>query len=462
MLKTTPKKAAGSSGITYHMTQHLPPNTITAITHIYNAQLASGYFPELFKTATATLIPKPNKTNTNPLNYRPISLLEIFGKTFERIINRRLRTYLETEDLLSQKHFGFRPQRSTQSALNVITDYLYITKNRRLKTALITKDITKAFDTVWHEGLKYKLCTQFNFPIIIQRLLCHYLSDRKMRIKFKDKFSDYFVLRAGVPQGSVLAPTLFILYTNDLPDPTRPLSITIQYADDVTQLISAYNYRHLHLHAQQELDQVTEWEHKWRIQTNKTKAQLTYFPPHHRDINIQLDTFTAPAHYIPKTNTNKVLGLNYDNILHIHKHTQHKAAYANTCLQQLYRFRSTTPKTKLHLYKALILPHLTYSPLTLSLAYTTNIRKLQVIQNKALRFVYNIHYTEHRTNKSLHEQAHIPPLNIRWRHMIDNQLDRLRDELPYWYDFMTNLTGRFGPRINLFNIVDSPFPDEQY
>ena len=96
LLKHVRKKAPGSSGITYHLIHHLPPNTIKAITHLYNAQLASGYFPELFKTATATLIPKPNKDNSNPLNYRPISLLEILGKTFERIINTRLRTYLET------------------------------------------------------------------------------------------------------------------------------------------------------------------------------------------------------------------------------------------------------------------------------------------------------------------------------------------------------------------------------
>ena len=279
------------------MIQHLPRNTIIAITHLYNAQLASGYFPELFKSATATLIPKPNKDNTHPLNYTPISLLEILGKTFERIINTRLRTHLETEELLSQKHFEFRQQRSTQSALNVITNYLYISKSRRLKTTLITKDVQKAFDSVWHGGLKYKICTQFRFPSIIQRLLCDYLSHRKLRIKFQNCFSDYFELRAGVPQGSVLAPTLFILYTNDLPDPIRPLSLILQYADDTTQLVSARTNRNLDIHIQQELDRVTEWEHRWRIQVNKNKTHITYFPPTRRDTNIQIDTFTVPPHY---------------------------------------------------------------------------------------------------------------------------------------------------------------------
>ena len=260
----------------------------------------------------------------------------------------------------------------------------------------------------------------------------------------------------------MLAPTLFILYTNDLPDPLHPMSLTLQYADDVTQLITANNYSLLHRHIQQELDRVTVWEHRWRIKANTSKCHITYFPSSHRTQPVKLDSYTTPTSYIPVANTNKVLGVNYDSILHIHLHIRTKAAYANTCLKQLYRFRTATPKMKLHLYKTLVLPHLTHSPLTLSLAYTTNIRKLQVIQNKALRFILNTHYTEHRTNRSLHEQVNIPPLNIRWRLLIDNQLTLLRDELPHWCDFLTDLTGRFGARIDLFHTIDAPYPNEIY
>ena len=198
-----------------------------------------------------------------------------------------------------------------------------------------------------------------------------------------------------------LAPTLYLLYTNDLRDPIRPLSLTLQYADDVTQLISANNYYLLYRHTQQELDRVTVWQHKWRIQANTNKCHITYFPCAHRAQPVRLDTYTTPARYIPVSNTSKVLGVTYDNILHIHYHTQQKAACAHTCLKQLYRFHSTSPKMKLHLYKTLVVPHLTYSPLTPSLAYTTNIRTLQVVQNNALRFIFNTHYTEYRNKRVL-------------------------------------------------------------
>ena len=281
-----------------------------------------------------------------------------------------------------------------------------------------------------------------------------------MRIKFKNYFSNHFSLGAGVPQGSVLAPTLFILYTNDLPDPVHPLSLTIQYADDVTQLISAPTYNTLARLAQQELDRVTEWEHKWRIQANKNKSHTTYFPHTIRHTPLQLDSFTQPPHQIPTTRTNRVLGLNYDSALHIHRHIEQKVAIAQTNLRQLYRFRYASHKTKLHLYKTLVLPHLTYSPLTLTLAYPTNRRKLQIVQNKALRLIYNIHWTQYRTNKSLHEEARLPPLNIRWRHMIDIQLTNMTFNLPYWDQFLQDLTD--GRDINLFSVVDTPYPDDQY
>ncbi|ROT79048.1 putative reverse transcriptase [Penaeus vannamei] len=128
--------------------------------------------------------PDPHKDLTDPKSYRPISLLETLGKTFERIINTRLRWYLEDHNLLSHKQFGFRSHHSTHDALNIITNYIHNTKERRLKTVFVTKDVERAFDTVWHAGLKYKLCTKFNFPPLIKKLLCNFLDDRKLKLKF--------------------------------------------------------------------------------------------------------------------------------------------------------------------------------------------------------------------------------------------------------------------------------------
>ena len=463
LLHKTPKRAPGISGISHHMTKHLPPPIINAITSLYNASLATGYFPKIFKTATTIMIPKPQKDPHNPANYRPISLLEILGKTFERINNKRLRLFLEDEDLLNDKHFGFRPLRSTQDILNITTNYLHINKHTKQKTALLTKDVQRAFDTVWHVGLKYKICNQFNLPIITQKLLCNYLDDRRTKIKFQNHFSNYFNLNAGVPQGSVLAPTLFIIFTNDLPNPIYNDTLTLQYADDVTLLTRSPTLDRLTTKTENELEQITTWEHRWRIITHPQKSLLTYFytknrPPRPIYPNRNL------RQPIPIKTTNKVLGITYDNYLRIHTHSLQKTAIARTQLNKLYRFHSATPRTKLHLYKALIRPLISYSPLTLSLTANTNFKNLQKIQNRALRWIHNITWQDFRTSLSLHEQSNIPSLNTYHRHLIDRQLESFTEYHPQWIEKLQNLQRilRHNQTINLFNIINSPYPDPIY
>ena len=469
-LKTTKKKAPGDSQIGHQILHNIPDQTIQAITYLFNTQLATGYFPTHFKAATAVMIPKPNKNHTDPQNYRPISLLEVLGKTFEKLYNWRLRQHLEDEELLSDKQFGFRANKSTQTALNITANYLHMNK-KHYKTALLTKDVQKAFDTVWHTGLKYKICKYFHLPIKSQKLLSNFLDERRMRIRFKNTHSDYFTLYAGVPQGSVLSPTLYIMYTNDLPDPIYADSLTIQYADDVTQLVRHNNNPDtLTEKLNREITQVSDWELQWRINTNPTKAQITYFGtkrhfvPHRSFLNPH-DPNPTP---IPITLTNKVLGVTFDDKLTFRQHITMKRAIAGKALTSIQRFRTTaTPKTKTHLYKALIRPLITYAPNILQLAAPTNRKKLQVIQNKSLHYIYNTHWSDFITNRALHEYSNIPPLNIYWRTLGDKQIHKLVETTPQWQDYFNNtiLPGRYRRRQNnpsLLQVADTPLPHPVY
>ena len=356
-------------------------------------------------------------------------------------INQRLRTFLESNGLLSPQQFGFRSNASTEDALNSIIAYI---KNNspHFRTALVTKDVQKAFDTVWHTGLIYKICNNFNLPLITQKLLCSFLAERQTNIRHMGNFSAFFSPQAGVPQGSVLSPTLYNMYTADLPSPTYYDSLTIQYADDVTQLARARNLDRLTDKIQDEITATSLWELKWRILAHPEKSKVTYF--HTKNSRrgprlISLYRILQNPIPIPISSTNKVLGLNIDNYLRFNHHIIQKASIAAGALSSLERFRDSKTKTKLHLYKAFILPLLPYCPLALSLAAPTNISKLQKIQNRALRFALGTKWFHFRTSLSLHEESNILPINLTHHNRLFKQLTNFHERHTDTYDLINTL-----------------------
>ena len=462
LLHRSPRRAPGPSGLTYHVLRNLPDSVIQAITDLYNASLACGYFPIPFKTANVRLIPKPQKDLTDPSNYRPISLLDGLGKTFERLLMNRLRIHLDTNDLLPPTQFGFRPHSSTEDAINSILTYVDSAYSSQQKTLIVTRDVQKAFDTVWHTGLKHKLISNFDLPPLFSKLLCNFLTDRRCRILHKHSASHFFSPRAGVPQGSVLAPTLYNMYTHDIPNVTHPDSLLIQYADDVTILARSKLLDTLTARMQGELNSLTLWERKWLIHTHPEKATATYFsikratpPPLFQSTTIALPT------PIPVTHTAKILGVSIDNKFKFHYHTKTQTHIARKALSNLFRFRSAAVKTKKHLYNALILPLLTYCPLALKHTARTNTLSLQRIQNKAFRWIHSTKWHDFTTNETLHHTTKRPPLNILWHHRTLKQIHKFSLSRPLLYQKLKRLSHhRTNPNsLTLLDPNSHPLPD---
>ena len=230
------------------------------------------------------------------------------------------------------------------------------------------------------------------------------------------------------------------MYTHDLPNPVHQRSLTIQYADDVTHITRASTLDALTDRLQAELSATSQWELKWLIQSHPQKTKVTYFsrkrePPR----QIYLYPFLENQTPIHISQTNTVLGLNIDNKLNFLRHITQKTATANGTLSSLYRFRDSDTKTKLHLYKALVQPHLTYCPLALSLAAKTNLLKLQIIQNKALRLALNTQWYDFKTVKSLHEDAGVMPINQILFNRVYSQLEKFRLFHENTYTFIDSL-----------------------
>ena len=448
------KKASSFSEIGQEAIHHFPDNLLLGMTALFNASLATGYFPRHFKGALVVLILKPGKDPSDPKSYRPISLLEIIGKIFERILSTRLRRHLEDNSLLTSKQFGFRPHRSTQDTLNIMTAYLRNNADRRLKSVLVTKDVEQAFDTVWHIGLKYKICTKFNLPSLFQRLLCNFLDDRKLSLKFLDQRSDLISMHAGVPQGSGLSPTLYAMYTSDIPDPVHPQSLTMLYADDCTHLTRHVTLKGVVQRINAELNAASRWEHQWRIKTNPDKTKVLHVKPRRCNDRIDpvyINQFDLPRRPLQVVNQCKVLGLQFDRQLKFHFHAKNKAKVARAAFCVTNRFRNATIKTKQHLFQALVKPHLTYAPLALLSSAQTHRNTLQAIQSKALRWIHNVRWSDFISNQTLHQRSKISKVEEDWIFQLSKQIRKLGNWCNDWTERVERLAAsgaRSGLSIN--------------
>ena len=217
LLKTAPRgPAPGPDRITYSMLSHLPPNTLRRLVCILNSDLRLQLFPSEWKHAVVITLPKPSKNPIIPQNRRPISLLSTLGKLFERIITRRMLPHIKARSLIPDVQFGFTPTRSTTLQLLRLAETISTGFINRESTVAIFLDIHKAYDSTWHQGLLYKLRT-FQFSLPIQRILASYLDHRTFQVREENAQSSTRPKRAGVPQGAVLSPLLYNLYTADVP-----------------------------------------------------------------------------------------------------------------------------------------------------------------------------------------------------------------------------------------------------
>ena len=223
-----PNKAGGYDEISVRMLQLCPVEVALPLQIIFQKCIDTGIFPDSWKYANVQPVHKKNNRQIKS-NYRPISLLPLCGKLLEKIVFDQVYSYLNTHNLLSKNQSGFRPGDSTIYQLISITSNIYESFEKYDETRAIFLDISKAFDKMWHEGVIYKLkCNGISGKLL--EFFENYLENRHQRVVLNGIESDWKKLEAGVPQGSVLGPLLFLVYINDLTD-----NITSQmrlFADD--------------------------------------------------------------------------------------------------------------------------------------------------------------------------------------------------------------------------------------
>ena len=199
--------------------------------HIFNLSIQQGYFPTELKLGCITpIFKKGDKFSIS--NYRPVCSLSPFSKIFERILYNKMLDYIIKFNVFSDTQYGFRKNKSTETALLDFTNYIYEGLSKKLNVGSIFMDLSKAFDVMNHSILEKKL-EHYGFRGKFLQLLMNFIKDRKYFVCVNGLKSDINTVNIGVPQGSTLGPLLFLIYINDMKNCSDLLKF-IQFADDTT------------------------------------------------------------------------------------------------------------------------------------------------------------------------------------------------------------------------------------
>lgn len=201
------------------------------------------------------MVPKPNKPENLTKSHRPISLLPTFTKVFERLFLARLQPILDSKNIIPEHQFGFRHQHGTPEQCHRVVNVIRNALETKQYCSAVFLDVKQAFDRVWHPGLAYKL--KMILPAPYYLVLKSFLEQRSFYVRVNEETSDINFVGAGIPQGSVLGPVLYTIYTSDLPVSDEVTTAT--YADDTALLVSNESPVNASNILQNHLDCVAKW-----------------------------------------------------------------------------------------------------------------------------------------------------------------------------------------------------------
>lgn len=397
------KKAPGFDLINAHVLKNLPKKAISFLQILFNAAIKLRHFPSIWKVAEIIMIPKPGKPQNDVKSYRPISLLPLISKLFEIIIQKRIQVYINRFKVIPNHQFGFRKSHATTDQIHRITDVIEKVFERKEVCSTVFLDVAQAFDKVWHKGLIFKL-NRF-LPNSYAKLLTSYLSDRVFRVREGNEYSPLKEINAGVPQGSILGPILYLVYTSDLPEMENIKVAT--FADDTALMATGRNIEESTSKLQEANNSITNWCKSWKIKLNETKSVHVNFtlkkienPP-----NVTLNNIEVPLE-----NKAKYLGMTLDTKLRWKEHVKIKRKELDLKYSNLYwligRNSALSLYNKTLIYNQVLKPVWIYGIQIYGCAKAAHLNSIQTFQNKVLRNIVDAPW--YVRNSDIHRDLKIP------------------------------------------------------
>lgn len=416
ILSIPPKSSTDINGISAKILHLVAPSISIPLTHIFNLSMEEGKFPEIFKTSKVVPIFKAGDSK-NLNNYRGVSLINIFGKIFEKIVAARLRSFLENQSFFYKKQFGFRSKHSTQHAILQIINKISSSINQGKISLLFCLDIYKCFDIIDHKLLLYKL-EHYGVRGVALSWFKSYLENREQRVMVNGVLSSNVCkILESVFQGSVMGVLLFLLFINDLPNCCSILDITL-FADDNQSFIDDFNPDVLLKKANMELEKLKIWYATNKLAIHPLKSKFLLFYPRWKNLNIPIfnDRLYFPLYLnlndhdetnitkiymlqqIPNDSEEsmKVLGIYIDQNLSLKMHIDFICGKISRAIFSLKLMKNILDKRHLRLlYNSYIHSHILYVSMFLSLCTETTLNPLVKIQKKAIRLICNRGYRDH-------------------------------------------------------------------
>lgn len=443
IIKNRPnKKSAGNDAIPTIVLRKLSNMCIAKITTLFNHMYNICYFPTAWKQALVIPICKKNMPENNATSYRPISLLPSLGKIYEKALKNEIDKQCEELQILPDDQFGFRPERSTTQPLVILRTDVGHAFNNRTPTIACSTDINKAFDTVWKDGLIFKMRNKFGFSDHICRCIYNYLSNRTFRVKTNDTLSTQFEVAAGVPQGGVLSAMLYILYIADMPAPPVHLQPIrrLQYADDMLIYVSAKNILDAEQRLNDYIHQIVTFFQKWKIKINPAKCEAIVFKGPCKRFGAtanrlhNLVTVIVNGQIVMTQPTIKYLGVTFTKNLSCIPHVNHTMAKINRAyfgLKPVLRILSGLGvNLKLLCYKQLIRPIILYGFPSWFDVSSHQMERIRRIERVCIRACTNTTRYDRLNNSELYKLADINRIDRELTKRLLNFLNKNTDHCP--------------------------------
>lgn len=422
------KKAPGRDKINNLLLKNLNKKAIHLLATIYNGCLKLGYFPDTWKHAIVVPILKPKKVPSSPDSYRPISLLSSLSKVFEKVLLSRINDHLNSRPIIKDEQFGFRPKLSTSHLLKRVTTDVRDSLESKKSTGLLLMDVERAFDSVWHLGLIFKL-NLFGFPLYISKIIISFLGSRSFQVLINSELSQVHNVPAGVPQGSCLSPTLYSIYCSDFSPSSCKFAL---FADDTSFFSSGLLPDEIIADLQKAVDEFLDYCKKWKIKINSAKTESIYFTRRRARRFLPQQGIMVGSDEIPWSVDVKYLGMKLDTKLTYKKHTDYAISKCEDLIKVLYpligRKSKLSLRNKLILYKVAFRSVLSYASPCWKNCAATHRSKLQLFQNKCLKIIYDL--PRYFSTSSLH--------NIDNIEYLQDYLDRIQVRFDSNLEFIDN------------------------